>query len=102
MVGTHHGSAEKASDINASSCYHHDMRTTLTLEPDVSAMIERELTEKNTTLKSVINERLRRGYAAESSRQVCEIPAPMKLGKPLVANFDNIAEVLELIENDPH
>jgi hypothetical protein len=76
------------------------MRTTLCLDPDVSALIERELAEKQTTLRAVINERLRRGFAVEPPLAHYELPAPMDLGKPLIANFANIAEVLELIGND--
>jgi hypothetical protein len=59
------------------------------------------LAEKQTTLKAVVNDRLRRGFAVEPPREEFELPPPMDLGRPLIANFDNIAEVLELIENDP-
>ena len=51
-------------------------------------------------MKSEIKERLRREFAAEVARPSAQLPAPMDLGKPLLADFDNIAEVLELIEND--
>lgn len=77
------------------------MRTTLTLDPDVSAMIERELGEKKTTLKAVVNARLRRGFALDVAPPKCDLPRAMDLGGPLIRNFDSIADVLELLENDP-
>ncbi len=77
------------------------MRTTLSLESDVAALIEQELSEKKTTLKAVINERLRRGFAIEVGTPKYDLPTPMNLGNPLIQNFDNIGDILELIENDP-
>jgi len=79
------------------------MRTTLTLDPDVAAMIEVELKRSNRTLKAVVNDTLRAGLAMghKKPRNVVEMPAPLDLGKPKLPNFDNIAEILELIESDP-
>jgi hypothetical protein len=79
------------------------MRTTLSLDPDVAAMIERELSEKKTTLKALVNEKLRKGFAASASgvgRRSFNLPKSMDLGKPLLENLDNVAEILELIEGD--
>jgi hypothetical protein len=79
------------------------MRTTLSLDPDVAAMIERELSEHKTTLKALVNEKLRKGFAASTSssgRRSFDLPKSMDLGKPLLKNLDNVAEILELIERD--
>jgi hypothetical protein len=70
------------------------------LDPDIGAMIARELAERKTTLKAVINERLRRGFAADVERTRYELPNPLDLGAPFIHNFDNIADVLDLIAND--
>ena len=76
------------------------MRTTLSLDPDVASLVEQELSQKKTTLKAVINEKLRRGFALDAAAEQpkFELPPAMDLGKPLIHNFDNIAEVLELME----
>lgn len=39
------------------------MRTTLTLDPDVAQLLEREAARRGTTLKQVVNDALRRGLA---------------------------------------
>ncbi len=41
------------------------MRTTLTLDPDVARRLRDRLADRNTTLKQVVNDALRRGLAAE-------------------------------------
>lgn len=78
------------------------MRTTLTLDPDVAVLIERDLREQKTTLKAIVNERLRRGFALEAvGRQKIDyrLPKPLNLGKPLLKNLDNIGEILELLDS---
>lgn len=44
------------------------MRTTLTLEPDVAAQVERLRKERDMALKDVINEALRRGLTEMSAK----------------------------------
>lgn len=84
------------------------MRTTLSLDPDVAALISREVETTRKSLKSVVNEKLRRGFAVEAieNRKPSEhrLPPPLDLGQPKIPNFDNIAEILELIEtaDDSH
>lgn len=39
------------------------MRTTLTLDPDVSMIVRREMRRRGRSLKAVVNEGLRRGLA---------------------------------------
>jgi hypothetical protein len=50
---------------------------------------------------SDFSERLRRGFAVEPPGEFYKLSPPMDLGKPLIENFENIAEVLEQIEIDP-
>jgi hypothetical protein len=80
-------------------------RTTLTLDPDVAAELERRRRERGTTLKSEVNELLRLGLSrvAEpaASAERFETRA-LPLGKPLVESFDDIAEVLALSEGENH
>jgi hypothetical protein len=46
------------------------MRTTLTLDPEVSQRIEQEAREKGMSLDSVVNEVLRAGFGLAGDRQV--------------------------------
>jgi hypothetical protein len=78
-------------------------RTTLTLDPDVAAELERRRQARGTTFKAEVNELLRAGL-----RSVAESPAPtigfetraLPLGKPLLESFDDIAEVLAVGEGE--
>ena len=80
-------------------------RTTLTLEPDVAAELERRRRERGTTLKTEVNELLRAGLSraeeAPAQRKHFETQ-PLPLGKPLIESFDDIAEVLALAEGEGH
>ncbi len=49
------------SDIKTSGTLFGCMRTTLTLDPDVAALLERVRAARDATLKDVVNEGLRRG-----------------------------------------
>lgn len=42
-----------------------NVRTTLTIDPDVAARLQRELASGRTTLKQVVNERLRIGFGLQ-------------------------------------
>lgn len=78
------------------------MRTTLTLDDDVAARLERLRQRQRLPLKQIINRALREGLAR------LEEPHPPQrfrtrvrsLGRPLVGNLDNVAEVLDVVE--PH
>ena len=88
--------------IKTSFCWHQVIKTTLSLDPDVTTWIEREVETSKKSMKAVINEKLRRGFAAKPKGNVSrsfELPQPLDLGRLKVQNFDNIAEILELIED---
>jgi hypothetical protein len=78
------------------------MRTTLTLEPDVSAEIERRRRARGTSLKHEVNELLRAGLRdAEHARVEVpryELPV-LEVGEPL-APIDDVAEALRIAEGD--
>jgi hypothetical protein len=77
------------------------MRTTLTLDDDVAAMLDQVRKERGLALKSVVNSALREGL-----ERMAAPPAPRPRFKTktlppsecLLPNLDNIAEVLETIE----
>lgn len=79
------------------------MRTTLTIDDDVAARIERLKAELHTSLKEVINDALRAGLETLEApprtrrRHRTRVAA---LGRPLLANMDNIADALALAEGE--
>jgi hypothetical protein len=80
-------------------------RTTLTLDPDVAAELERRRRERGTTLKGEVNELLRAGLsqAGGPTRQARPFETqPLPIGRPLVESFDDIGEVLAFSEGEEH
>ena len=75
------------------------MRTTLTLDDDVAARLER-LRRNGRTLKEVVNEALRAGLDTLEKRRPAArktYTVPMDLGELLVP-LDDISEVLDLLD----
>jgi hypothetical protein len=80
------------------------MRTTLSLDKDVAAALERVRRARKASMKSVVNEALRQGLGRMAERR----PQPRKpfqtrvlpLGSCLSGNLDNIAEVLAIAEGE--
>jgi hypothetical protein len=81
------------------------MRTTLTLDDDVAALLRRVLARRKEGLKSVINEALRQGLRRMTAPP--ERPTPYQTpsvdtGRPLLPDVDDVAEVLAVAEGDWH
>ena len=79
------------------------MRTTLTLEKDVAAALERMRKTRKASLKQVINDALRRGLsqmAAPAAPRRVVRTRPVSLGGCLVGNVDNISEALAVAEGE--
>jgi hypothetical protein len=80
------------------------MRTTVTLDEDVAAKLQREVRRSKASFKEVLNDALRRGLNAKR-------PVRHRVPFRIVArdlgrirpgiNLDNIAEVLDAVEG-PH
>jgi hypothetical protein len=87
-------------DIMMSGCKNHDVRTTLTLEDDVSARLRLEIRRTGKPLKQVVNEYLRfafeRGQSAKPAKKFKV--RPFQAGPPPGMTFDNVEELLEYIE----
>jgi hypothetical protein len=80
------------------------VRTTLTLDKDVAVALERLRKARKTSLKAVVNEALRQGLArmaapAAAPRRPFRT-RPLSLGRCLVGNLDNVAEVLAIAEGE--
>jgi hypothetical protein len=91
-------------DINASDTLCSDvMRTTLTLDDDVAAMLRRAQQLRKAGLKQLVNEGLREGLARMMAPETRRKPyrvKPMDLGRCRLAALDNIAEALALSEGE--
>lgn len=80
------------------------MRTTLTIDDDVAAELERLQRSREVSLKELVNDALRRGLR--------DMRAPPKKKKPFrtrtynmgeqLINIDNTAEVLAYLEGEDH
>ncbi|HSW49747.1 MAG TPA: hypothetical protein VLH09_06200, partial [Bryobacteraceae bacterium] len=76
------------------------MRTTLTLEDDVSAQIRQEMRRTGKPLKQVVNDFLRLGFenraraGAARPFRVRTFPA----GPPPGMSFDNVEELLDFLD----
>jgi hypothetical protein len=79
------------------------MRTTLTLDDDVAATLERFRRNRRMGLKQLINEALRRGLKEMGRRRGPREPARTKavpLGRLRVGSIDNIGETLAIVEGE--
>jgi predicted transcriptional regulator len=72
------------------------MRTTVTLDPDVVAALQRAARERGTSFKAVLNDAVRRGLSGEPTRRPYRTPS-RNMG--LRAGFD-IDKALALVAAD--
>ncbi|MEP6656973.1 MAG: ribbon-helix-helix protein, CopG family [Betaproteobacteria bacterium] len=79
------------------------MRTTLTLDKDVAAVIERLRKAKRQSLKAIVNEALREGLKHTAAPPRHRRPFrtdSVDLGRCFLGNVDNVAEVLAVVEGE--
>lgn len=79
------------------------MRTTLTLDKDVAALLERLRRARRQSFKQIVNEALREGLRVLGTPAKTRTPyrtEGVDLGRCLVANVDNVAEVLAVSEGE--
>ncbi len=78
------------------------MRTTLTLDDDVTVQLERLRRARDASLKDIVNEALRRGLrdmSAPPKKRKAFRTRAFHLGKPLI-NIDNVSEALAHLEGE--
>jgi len=84
--------------------YHHDVRTTLTLDDDVSAKVTDEARRSGRPFKQVVNELLRLALTVRRdparARPFKVRPQPLGLRPGL--EYDNVGELLEQLEGLAH
>jgi hypothetical protein len=81
------------------------MRTTLTLDDDVAALLERVVAQRRTSLKAVVNDALREGLRqmiAPAKRSAPYRTTAVSMGRCLVGSLDDIEEVLTIAEGESH
>jgi hypothetical protein len=79
------------------------VRTTLTIDDDVAAMLEQLRKKRGTGLKDLVNEALRRGLRELEMRPKPHTPyrtRSVDLGRVRLASIDNIGEVLAIAEGE--
>jgi hypothetical protein len=80
------------------------MRTTLTLDDDVAARLEREQRRRKVPFRTVVNDLLRAGLDASTrrhARKPFETRA-VRLGPSVIGSLDDIEEVLARAEGEDH
>jgi hypothetical protein len=81
------------------------MRTTLTLDEDIAAILERLRKSRNASLKDLVNEALRRGLkdmTSRTKRRECFRTRSVVLGRLRIAGLDNIGEALAIAEGEAY
>jgi len=81
------------------------MRTTLSLDDDVAALLQQAKNKRDATFKQVVNDALRLGLERMTQPAVPEKPfrtRPADLGKCYFPNLDNTWEVLAEAEGELH
>ena len=79
------------------------MRTTLTIDDDVAALLDCLRRSRRADMKAIVNEALRRGLqemtAPRAPRETFRTQ-PVALGRLRIGSIDNIAEALAIAEGD--
>lgn len=79
------------------------MRTTLSLDDDVAAMLERLRKRQKASLKRVVNDALRQGLSQQLQKKAPRrsfITQTVDLGRCRLPSLDNVAEVLAVAEGE--
>jgi len=79
------------------------MRTTLTLDEDVAALLRRVRQDRRGTLKDVVNEAPRPGLRQMTAPVQRDAPyrtRTVSLGRCLIGDLDDVSEVLAVAEGE--
>jgi hypothetical protein len=76
------------------------VRTTLTIDDDVAALLQQEVRRSGDPLKVAVNRVLRLGLIAAQQQPQLEpfVVTPFDLKLPAGLSFDNIGEILDALE----
>lgn len=75
------------------------MRTTLTIDDDVAALLKKEVRKSGQSFKQVVNQALRQGLTAakQPARKPFKVK-PWNLQPPPGLSFDNVQELLDALD----
>ncbi len=73
------------------------MRTTITLDPDVEALITRAMRERGLSFKAAVNDALRRGLGDRTTKEPYE-PPTFAMGRPRV-DLDRATQLAGALED---
>ncbi len=79
------------------------MRTTLTLDDDVAALLARVRRARESTLKEVVNAALREGLVKMTQPAARRRPfrtKPVSLGRCYLSSLDDVSDVLATVEGE--
>ena len=78
------------------------MRTTLSLDPDVAALLKRAMARNKVGLKQQVNDALRAGLTALPSAAGSKRKRTRSVdaGRCLIGSIDNVAEALAIAEGE--
>lgn len=75
------------------------MRTTLTIDDDLASLLKKEMRQSGYSFKETVNHFLRLGLTAPKNQNRRPfIVKPRALGLPPGMNYDNVHELLEMLE----
>jgi len=75
------------------------MRTTVTLDADVAALLEKAMRERGISFKQAVNEAIRRGLRSSSGPSRTSWTTPSAMGTPTV-NLDKALDVAAALEDE--
>jgi hypothetical protein len=78
------------------------VRTTLTLDDDVTKLLEKELRRSGTSFKQVVNHFLRLGLTTRPQARKPFKVKPWNLQAPPGQSFDKVEELIEFLEGPYH
>ena len=84
--------------------YHHDVRTTLTLDDDVATKLKAAMRRTGQSFRDVVNDTLRRGLmtAPRAAREPFRVQTRSLGGLRAGLSLDNVAALLEHVEGSEH
>ena len=73
------------------------MRTTITLDPEAKALVEKAMREQKRSFKEIVNEAIIRGLAGQHAGSPVQLPVH-DMGKPLI-NLDKALQIAGELED---
>lgn len=76
------------------------MRTTVTLDPDTAALIERVMNERGISFKEAVNAAIRKGLTTSGADAPATRPIPtFRMGRPVDVDLDRALRLADQLED---